>query len=168
MRTLVLALSSVALLLPAVAHADTFSFTVSNQSGDLDVTGQLTASLNSTTGLLTTTAISGSGITGLLAPGTVGNDNALFPGADRLLDVNGIAYTQAFDNLSRTVNLFSTVSGYEALIYDGSGALLTDEPAAFTLSSASTPTPEPSAFVLLGTGVLGLAGAVRRSFRSRA
>ena len=168
MRALALTLSSLALLLPTAAHADTFSFTVSNPAGDLNVSGQLTASLNADTGLLTATAIAGSGITGLLSPGAVGNDNALFPGADRLLDVNGIAYTDVFENLSRTVNLFSTVSGYEALVYDASGALLADDTATFTLAGATTPTPEPSAFLLLGTGVLSLAGAVRRSFTTRA
>jgi hypothetical protein len=47
--------------------------------------------------------------------------------------------------------------------YDASGGCPASESEAFTLSSSSTsPTPEPSSLLLLGSGILGMAGVVRR------
>jgi hypothetical protein len=47
--------------------------------------------------------------------------------------------------------------------YVGSGGCPSEESEAFTLSTGSTsPTPEPGSLLLLGSGVLGMAGVVRR------
>ncbi len=83
------ALSSL-LLLPAIAKADTFTFS-STGSDAFSGTGLLTAT-NNGDGSFTVTGISGTGITGLIAPGDFFNDNLLFPDAARLVDVNGLGF----------------------------------------------------------------------------
>jgi len=58
------------------------------------------------------------------------------------------------------VNIFNNGSGYFAFLDDEDNFTQT-VPVTFALSVA---TPEPSTFVLLGTGLLGAIGAMRRKF----
>jgi hypothetical protein len=149
-----------ALAIPAAAYADTFDFSVTGASGGFSGAGTLTASPNGGDDFLIT-AITGTGVTGLFAPnGFNGNDNLLFPSASPTLDAHGFSFSAANGPDTFDVNLFNNGSGYFVF--------LTDEdnfneilPATFTLSTAI---PEPSTFLLLGTGVLSVLGVVRKQF----
>ncbi|WP_213807217.1 PEP-CTERM sorting domain-containing protein [Granulicella sp. dw_53] len=156
-----LALSGL-LLLPAAAQADTFNFNAIGSGGGFSGSGVLTAS-NNGDGSYTINAMSGSGITGLIAAdGFFGNDNLLFPTASRLLDVNGFAFTQVLAGVTYSVNIFSTVAGYEAISL-GSDGDFEDAPVTFTLTNTSAVAPEPSSLFLLGSGILAAAATqIRR------
>lgn len=145
------------LLLPALAKADTFTFSAIGSGGGFSGSGQLTAG-NNGDGSYTITGITGTGVTGL--SNFYGADNLLFPNATRLLDINGFSFTDTLAGGTLDVNLFSTVAGYEAITLDSEGDF-TDTPVTFTLAGTS-PVPEPSSLILLGSGALAMAGAVRR------
>jgi hypothetical protein len=162
-------LSSLALLsalaIPAAAHADTFNFSATGSSGPFSGSGTLTASPEGS-GEYLISAIAGTGVTGLIAPsGFNGNDNLLFPAATPTLDSHGFSFTDVNGPDHYRVNIFNDGSGYFAFLDDEDNFTQT-VPVSFTLA-ATTVTPEPSTFILLGTGILGLAGAVRRKFLSQ-
>ena len=150
------------LLLPLFARAETFNFSAVGAGSGFSGSGVLEATGNAN-GSYTITGISGTGVTGLVAPGVFGNDNLLFPNASRLVDVLGFAFTTVTAGESYTVNLFSNLTGYEAFTLDADGNY-SDTPVSFALASSAGATPEPSSFVLLGSGVSALAGV---SFRKR-
>lgn len=166
-RKLLFSLSacSLSLLLPAAMKADTFQFTAS--SSGFSEAGLLTATSKGD-GSYLVTGVTSPDITGLIAPGGFqGNDNLLFPANSRLVDVNGLGFLTSAAGVDYQVDLFSTVSGFEALV-SGSDMSFYDLPVEVTLSAPASVTPEPQSLVLLGTGLLGTAAAFARRRGSRA
>jgi PEP-CTERM motif len=148
--TLSLALSGL-LLVSVAAKADTFNFSAAG--GGFSGSGQLTAD-NNGDGSYTVTGITGTGVTGLIpVDGFFFNDNLLFPNASRLVDVAGLGFTAAFGGETFMVNIFSTLTGYEAITLD-SDSDFADTPITFSLTNSPAAVPEPSSLVLLGSGFL--------------
>jgi hypothetical protein len=178
--------------LPAAIHADTYNFTIStapanNTPGSVFVaTGTITGGVDPfNTSALDITSITGSAngynFLGVVDPGTTNSmttgtssgftfDNVLYtttPHTDAngfLLDLNsaaGVSLAHVFYTGITVANPF----GYEVDVIDpfDPGAFTPFSIETFTISAASA-VPEPSTIALLGTGVLGLAGALRRRF----
>ena len=162
MRTFLVTLGLLAGLTPAVARADVFTFAVAGSGAGYSGTGTLTATANSD-GSYTVTDITGTGVTGLIAPGSFqGNDNLLFPSSPgSAVDGNGLAFADAMDGYTFQVDVFSTSAGYRAITLDNQGDA-TGFPVTFTLASAAT--PEPASALLLGTGVLAMSLVGLRRF----
>ena len=178
MKKLSLALGALAIaMLPASsALADTFDF---NFSGALfSGTGTFTANFNSgdqwtitgVTGSVSSGLVT-SNIDSLLAPGTYPtgflqspNDNILiYPSLSGLFgdpiyfDHNGVSFSLADGN---NVNLNDTI-GLEWAVATQSNITELD-----SISVSAAPTPEPSSLFLFGTGILGVAGVIRRKMAS--
>ena len=145
------------------ARADTFTFSAIGAGGGFNGSGSLNTS-NNGNGSYTITGISGPGVTGLIAPNGFGNDNLLFPNsAAALLDGKGFAFTDTMGNTSYQVEIYSagTSGAYAANLLDSDG-LRQNISVSFSIANSTAVTPEPSSIMLLGTGLLGFAGVIRR------
>lgn len=166
MRLVPFAPALILFLISLTAHADTFNFDAEGSAGGFSGSGTLTATANGD-GSYTITGITGPGVTGLIPSGQFAlNDNQLYPDGNGLLDDEGLSFTDVMDEASYDVNIYysSLFNSYLAIVQDADG---TDEflPTNFTISAV---TPEPSAIALLGTGMLGVAGLVRKRLGKRA
>ena len=142
------------------AYANTFDFSVTGSSGTFSGAGTLTAtSIGSGEYLIT--AITGTGVTGLFAPGGFnGNDNLLFPSTLPQLSSNGFSFIDVIGPDKFDVNIFNNGSGYFAYLQDEDHFTET-VPVTFELAATI---PEPATLLLLSTGLLGLTGVVRRNY----
>lgn len=128
-------------------------YPVGGSGGGFSGTGVLYASDNGS-GSYTITGITGTGVTGLIAPGGFnGNDNLLFPGSSPTLDGHGFAFTDTDGDTGYTVDLFysATDKGYEADILDSDGVAIDDLAMTFSVgSSTSVATPMIANAMTLG------------------
>jgi hypothetical protein len=147
------------------ALADTVSFSFSFSNSDFSGSGVLTADSTSTAGVYQVIDATGSilvnGVTDQISgvlpvgnfPADGPNDNLLFFPASSI----GV-----FDEFGVSLKL-GTAGKLNLFLSEGEDLKLTGGRQDEQIGAISVaPVPEPEAFVLVGTGVLGLAGVIRR------
>jgi hypothetical protein len=149
-----------------------FSFTGNNTAygspgNEFDGSGQFVTQATGTAGEYQIVGISGtvdgSAITSLVAQnGHYDNDNLLYytnGAASASIDADGISFVLASNEYGYFfLDTSLSPAGDRELLF------LTGEDAAISITPASSPSavPEPGSLALLGTGVLGLLGTLRR------
>lgn len=158
--------------------ADTFNFSFTGNSSvtgspgvPFSGAGQFTADATGTTGVFLITGVSGTTagqtISTVLTPGSFGfNDNLLFfttGAASATLDNSGVSYQLAN---GVDANLFLGVpSQFQQTLFGFSGGLISEAqtaPISITPVGAISAVPEPETLTFLGTGMLAIAGTIRR------
>lgn len=160
MRHLFLASAAALIATAAPALADTFSFSYSapsiTTSGTLQATDQgngqfLITSIQGSQNGMDIASLDGANVFG-------SNDDLFFPSGSTVVDFSGFSFTTTdgtqYNIYSSDGYIRESTTGYD----DGANGSLSVTP--------TTPTPEPSALVLLGSGTLAAFGAMRRNLAS--
>ena len=156
-----------ALAIPTFAHADSFDFAFTTNTG-ISASGVFVTTDTEVGGYYTILSIDGTqtdggvmGATTLLAPGSYGDNDNLFSTDFPFFDVAGATYSVGtVDYNIYNLNGIPTIcdsNNEPGQCYIGQGVPIA--------TGQLTATPEPSSLVLLGTGILSAAGAARRRFR---
>jgi hypothetical protein len=157
LRSCLLAIATTLATSSLVAHADSFNFTINGSAGGFSGSGVLTTTLDGSGNYLIT-GISGTGVTGLIAPGSFNNnDNLLFPNNTQVVDSQGFSFSATEGPDHFDVNIFSNGSDYFAFFRD-EDAFTATVPVSLNVSAI----PEPSTLFLMSTGFFGAAALFRR------